>query len=180
MSPFSVIEQTPVADSFKSLLTDGISLREIVPGDYGFLRSIYRSTRNDIQNSSIDPRSKALVLNQQFQSQNNQFRTDYPNAIYSIICKFGQAAGCLYIDFGDTEVRLVDMTLAQEFQRQGIGRQLLKNLQRVALQQKLPLRLRIASEHDGLRWCKKLGFETVGNDSTHCHLEWDSIDRVTI
>lgn len=107
------------------------------------------------------------LLRSKFNSREKQFRKDYPLADFDVLTVDGKPAGNLYIDRGDDEFVLIDISLLPPFRNRGIGTAVVGRLLEDAGRLVLPVRARVRHHSPAWHLWRRLGFEQVGDDGTH-------------
>jgi len=135
------------------------SLRPAEPADWEFLFRVYASTR--AEELSLVPWSEEQregFLRAQFSAQDRCYRENYPGAEFCIILVDDLPAGRLYLHRRADELRIMDVALLPEYQRQGIGTCLLRRIldQAVANQIRVTIHVEIFNPARGLY--ERLGF----------------------
>lgn len=84
----------------------------------------------------------------------------------------GQPIGMQLVDRPGMHIQLVQLYIAKEFQRRGLGTQLVKRLLREANDSKLPVRLRVLAVNPAKRLYERLGFIVVERTPERYFMEW--------
>ena len=130
------------------------------------LRNAFADARTELNLIPEPARSQLLEL--QFTAQQRQYRVAYPKATDRVILCDGQPAGRLLVDFGPSEMVLVDIAILQAYQRRGIGSAVVASLCDEADAQLKPIRLRAIATVPGLtRWYGRFGFIQVEASGAH-------------
>ena len=154
-----------------------VTLRPVTPGDDEFLLSVYASTRAE-ELAQVDwvPGQKEVFIRWQFDLQRKEYETRYPDARYGVILVNDQAAGRIWIGEDDTQIRLLDIGLLDEFQNRGVGTIVLKELIAEAVTKNKPLRHMVfVLNNNAHRFYERLGFVTIEDLGGYKHMEWRSI-----
>ena len=110
-----------------------VTLRAAESADAAFLCDVYASTRaEELALTDWSDERKAEFCRMQFTAQDAHYRQHYPSAQYSIIERDGVAAGRLFVDRWEKEIRIMDIALLPEHRGAGIGTRLLCELQEEA------------------------------------------------
>jgi ribosomal protein S18 acetylase RimI-like enzyme len=80
--------------------------------------------------------------------------------------------GVQLVDLPGTHIQLVQLYIAKEFQRRGIGTELVKRLLREARGSKLPVRLRVLAVNPAKAFYERLGFVVVETTTGRYFMEW--------
>ena len=151
-----------------------ISLRPITPGDDGFLARVYASSRADeLAITGWSEEQKAAFCRQQFDAQRTDYAANYPKASFQIIERGGTPIGRLYVDRGEKEIRIVDITLLPEFRGSGIGTQLLRELQEEARNAGKVLSIHVERFNRALELYQRLGFRQVEDKGVYLLMKWE-------
>ena len=151
-----------------------MTLRPVAPEDDEFLLAVYMSTRADeLAQVEWEPGQKESFVAWQFNLQRQEYDTRYPNARYEVILVNGQPAGRIWIGENDTQIRLLDIGLLEEFQNRGVGTFLLKQLIAEALQKNKLLRHMVfVLNNNAHRFYERLGFVEIEDAGGYKHMEW--------
>ena len=124
-------------------LPDGLGMRPATAADNGFIESLYHSTRNDLQQIDAEQDFIENLIEQQQHAQTVGYGESFPNAMYFIIDKHNESIGRAVIDFGMSEVRLVDIALIPAAQNKGYGKSVIQAIQYAAGASRAPLYLSV-------------------------------------
>lgn len=151
-----------------------ISLRPVTPADKEFLVAVYASTRaQELDQVTWDQGQKEAFVRWQFEMQQQEYETRFPNARYDVILVEGVPAGRIWVGIDETEIRLLDIALLQEFQNRGVGTHLLRQLMAEASRTNKPLRHMVFVLNDNAyRFYERLGFLTIEDLGGYKHMEW--------
>jgi GNAT superfamily N-acetyltransferase len=157
-------------------LSRSVTLRPVTPDDDEFLLAVYTSTRAD-ELAQVDwaPGQKETFVRWQFDLQRREYDTRYPDARYQVVLVDRQPAGRIWIGEDDTQIRLLDIGLLEEFQNRGVGTFLLKQLIAEALQKNKSLRHMVfVLNNSAHRFYERLGFVEIEDVGGYKHMEWKS------
>lgn len=105
--------------------------------------------------------------------QRQNFAAECAAAITSVVEVGGQTIGYLQVLEQDSHLYVQNIALSADHQGQGIGSQLLRDLQSQAAARRLPLRLgAFRSNAAALSLYQRLGFRQTGETPTHTEMEW--------
>jgi GNAT superfamily N-acetyltransferase len=136
-----------------------------IPGDSGFLLSLYASTRRpELQALGWPEAAQDTFIQMQFDAQSRHYQEAFPDARHSVICVDGERAGRLIVSRSQTEMAIVDITLLPEFQRRGVGGGLVRALLEEADAQGLRTTLNVLRGSDARRFWERAGFVALDND----------------
>jgi len=152
----------------------GVTLRPVTADDDEFLLAVYTSTRADeLAQVNWQPGQKETFVRWQFDLQKKEYDTRYPNARYDLVLVNGQPAGRIWVGVDETQIRLLDIGLLEEFQNRGVGTILLKRLIAEAEEAKKPLRHMVfVLNNNAHRFYERLGFVTIEDLGGYKHMEW--------
>lgn len=105
------------------------ALRPVTPQDDELLQRVYASTRE--QELSVVPWTEAqrdAFLRHQFAAQTASWRTQCPEASWSVVEVDGRPAGRLVVDRSGEDLHIVDIALLPEYRGTGIGTVLLRQV----------------------------------------------------
>lgn len=148
-------------------------LRPVVDGDEEFLYRVFVAVHG-LRFASLPLPKPTLdnLLSLQFRGQQSSYRAQYPNGCEYIVTQGEECVGSLLLATSAAEVRLVNIALLPEWQRRGIGTQVLRDLMAAATPQR-PLRLSVGSDNEGaLRLYRALGFVVTEQGQTHWQMQW--------
>jgi GNAT superfamily N-acetyltransferase len=151
-----------------------VTLRPVTTSDDEFLLAVYASTRaEELAQVAWAQGQKESFLRWQFDLQRQEYDTRYPDARYEVILVNDQAAGRIWIGEDDTQVRLLDIGLLEEFQNRGVGTILLKQLIAEAVAKNKLLRHTVfVLNSNAHRFYERLGFVTIEDLGGYKHMEW--------
>src|SRR5215211_5254758 len=100
-----------------------VELRPATPDDYEELVSVYASTRAAelAQVTWWDDGQKLAFCRAQYDAQKEEYDARFPDAEYDVIELEGRTAGRVWVGRAEEEIRLLDIALLPEAQRQGLG-----------------------------------------------------------
>jgi ribosomal protein S18 acetylase RimI-like enzyme len=150
-----------------------ITFRAITDRDLPFLERVYASTRQD--ELSVVPWSeqqKSDFLAWQFQAQHTHYMQHYPDADFEIILKKGRPIGRLYQETWSREIRIIDIALLPQYRGNGIGTQILKDIQSRAEAQGLAVSIHVEHNNPALGLYRRLGFVKISEKGVYWLMEW--------
>jgi ribosomal protein S18 acetylase RimI-like enzyme len=107
-----------------------LQLRKANTADSRFIRDLYCSSREtEVKEVDWPERQKIIFLRQQFTLQQKHFDNTYPKANKDIILYKNKVIGRFFTNVNQecNHCHLIDITIINEYCRQGIGRFLLKH-----------------------------------------------------
>jgi GNAT superfamily N-acetyltransferase len=146
----------------------------VTPDDDEFLLAVYTSTRADeLAQVEWQPGQKEMFVRWQFELQRKEYDTRYPDARYEVILVDNQPAGRIWIGEDETQIRLLDIGLLEEFQNRGVGTLLLKQLiAEAAAKNKLLRHMVFVLNNNAHRFYERLGFVVIDDVGGYKHMEW--------
>lgn len=124
-------------------LPGGVRLRMTTAHDKAFERRLHDANRQDLTLIDGERDFVQSIFDMQHRARDEGYGAQFPNAMYYIIEKQGDAVGRLVLDFGRNEVRVVDIALTPAAQGQGIGTTVLEAVKRVAAAVPCPVTLTV-------------------------------------
>ena len=164
-----------MTDSLSNTQSDiNVALRPITPEDDEFLLAVYTSTRaEELAQVSWEPGQKEIFVAWQFGLQRQEYDARYPEARYQVILVNGQPAGRIWVGEDDTQIRLLDIGLLEQFQNRGVGTYLLKQLIAEAAEKNKALRHMVfVLNNNAHRFYERLGFVVIEDVGGYKHMEW--------
>jgi len=145
-----------------------VALRPVEPGDREFLFRVYASTREEeLALVPWDALTKDAFLRMQFAAQDSHYRQHFPGATFDVVTVDGVSAGRLYVDRGDTEIRVIDIALLPDHRGRGLGTALLAPI----LEEGKTVSIHVERENPARRLYDRLGFVEVAEDGVYLLLE---------
>lgn len=125
----------------------GLSLRPMATSDKVFVESLYRSTRDDLRLiDAEDDFIEGLIEMQQY-AQTRGYGDMFPNAMYFVAEHHKERIGRVVLDFGQNEIRVVDIALIPAARGKGYGSQVLQAVQMAAAKVMAPVALSVRADH---------------------------------
>jgi GNAT superfamily N-acetyltransferase len=151
-----------------------VTLRSVTPEDEEFLLAVYTSTRaEELAQVNWVPGQKETFVRWQFDLQRREYDARYPNARYHVILVNDQPAGRIWVGEDQTQIRLLDIGLLEEFQNRGVGTFVLKQLIAEAIAAQKPLRHMVFMlNNNAHRFYERLGFVEIEDVGGYKHMQW--------
>jgi ribosomal protein S18 acetylase RimI-like enzyme len=146
----------------------GVAPRATEPSDRPFLLALYRSTRE--REMALVPWSldqKEAFVRMQFEAQDRYYREQFASASFDVVEREGSPIGRLYVDRRETELRVIDITLAPAERGRGIGTALLGRILEEARSSGRMVSIHVEAENPAMRLYRRLGFDQVGDDGVY-------------
>ena len=153
--------------------TSSVALRPAGEEDRAFLRSVYRSTREDeLALTGWDDAQKDAFVAMQFEAQHRYYAEQYAGASFDVVMVDGEPAGRLYVARGPKEIRIVDIALLPQYRNQGIGIGLLRDILAEGAARRHPVTIHVERFNPALRLYDRLGFAPMADRGVYLLLEW--------
>ncbi|MBL9132632.1 MAG: GNAT family N-acetyltransferase [Verrucomicrobiaceae bacterium] len=150
-----------------------LTLRPVTAEDTAFLFAVYASTREaELALTGWSTEQKAAFCAQQFHAQDTHYRQHYPGAQYFVIEAENQAAGRLYVDHGENEIRVMDIALLPQFRGKGIGTHYFRELQKEAQTASKVLSIHVEAFNPAKRLYERLGFQLAEDKGVYHFMTW--------
>lgn len=152
-------------------------LRPSLAEDERFLLELYAQSRaEELRHSGMDTLQSEVFVQMQFRIRQVAYSATHPTALDEIICSnSGTALGRVLTDRTADGMSLVDIAIATEKQRQGIGTQVIQNLQQECMTHHWKMRLQVLKDSSAERLYRRLGFRLTGEDSLRRQMVWDGM-----
>lgn len=154
-------------------LAEPIGLRPIRDEDHDFLYRLYASTRAE-ELAAVDwsEEETERFLRFQFDAQHTYYQEQFPEARFDLVLVDGAAAGRLYADSREDEIRLIDIALLPDFRRRGIGGRLMARVLDEARDAGLPVQIHVEQNNPAMRLYDRLGFQQVEDQGVYYLMRW--------
>lgn len=154
----------------------GLSFRPIAQGDLPFLQHVYATSRaSEMSHSGWPGEQVAQFLAQQFSAQHQYYQAHFPDGEFLLIERQGQAIGRLYLFWGTTTLRLIDIALLPAETGQGIGSAILDELLRRTEARGLACELFVENYNPAQRLYARLGFLPIGESGVYRRLRREAV-----
>lgn len=128
-------------------LPNGLHVRPSTASDQPFLNSLYKSTRDDLNQIDAEDDFIVHVKEMQQEAQTVGYEDSFPNAMHFMIEYHGERVGRIVLDFGANEIRIVDISLITVARGKGLGSGVIRAFVYCAEQAKMPLSLSVMSHN---------------------------------
>ena len=118
-----------------------------------------------------DKKQKDAFLRAQFDAQDHWYRENYTGASFDVVLVDGERAGRLYLNRGDSEIRIVDIALLPEHRGNGVGSALLRDLLAEADAAGKRVTIHVERLNPALRLYERLGFSVAEDKGVYLFLE---------
>ena len=154
-----------------------ISLRLFSERDIPFLKKVYFSTREEELQQVQDwtKEMKEVFLTQQFNAQHDYYQKNYIGAAFFVISNDNKDIGRLYYDEGfETGIRIIDIAILPEYQKQSIGTEILKGIFERAREIEKNVTIHVESFNPAMNLYTRLGFQKISETNGVYHLlQWN-------
>ncbi len=159
-------------DSVNKEAVPVITLRPITDDDQEFLYRLYASTRaaeKELVDWTNEQWDEFLMM--QFNLQHTQYMRNYEQPSFDVIMLGDTPVGRLYVNRGEDEIRIVDISLLPEYRGRGIGAGLLRRILREGNDRGIPVTLHVERNNPALELYKRLGFRGEGDRGVSLFME---------
>ena len=150
-----------------------LSLRSITNADQTFLADLYAASRPDLDGlrGQGDVFNQLIAMQQRVQLAG--LLQNFPDAQQLVIESDQQPVGRLVVDWGDADVRVVDIAVAPNAKRSGVASAVLRAMQQVAATSNLQVSLAVANSNAPAQALyRALGFQLRQQDTLFDQLFW--------
>lgn len=153
--------------------TNSLTIRPMRSTDKAFVEGLYHSSRDDLRLINAEEDFIETLIEIQQKAQTLGYGDMFPNAMYFIVERQSERIGRIVIDFGEAEVRLIDMVFMPLARGKGYGSEVIKMLQQAAAVNQVPLTLAVLSYNQAAKALYlKLGFYVESSTGMHERLIW--------
>lgn len=149
--------------------------------DEPFLFALYMSSRQlEMHSWGWSEKEKLDFLRMQYDCRHRSYQMRYPLMESRIITYFSIPVGRIIIAKKEKAMVLLDITLLPEYQNQGIGTALLKEMQQNIKREEI-LQLTVLKSNSAARKLyEKLGFRGNGEDELYLVMEWKAEHWISV
>jgi|SRR5215510_11186720 len=105
------------------------------------------------------------------QWQSKYFRETRDLSRYEILVNNGREIGCLGIRYEDKVLFLEYVAILPEYQNQGFGSEVVRDVLRSAAERGVPVRLSVLKVNPVRKLYERMGFQTIGSDEFRYYME---------
>jgi len=151
-----------------------ISLCPVAPCHKEFLLKVFAESRWDLALiSGVSEEQRADIISEQFSIEQQQMTQMYPEASLNIVMLNNRPIGRLYMHYGETADRILEMGLLENYRRTGIGRKVMNMLIENALEKGQTVSLQVAWFNQGAyAFFEKLGFKAIENNGVFYEMQY--------
>jgi ribosomal protein S18 acetylase RimI-like enzyme len=154
-------------------IPEGLSLRPAQPDDGDFLDALYSSTRDDLRQINAERGFIEELIKMQHALQMQGNAAHYPNALHLVVEKLGEPVGRVIVDFGPSEVKILNIAFIAEERGKGYGSAVLRGLQQAAANAQAPLVLEVMrSNLKAKQFYLRLGFSVEQTGPIEDRMVW--------
>lgn len=161
---------------FPELLLRPAQLAE--PAEQAAIDQLYHACRQDLQALPLAALAIVSLIKQQQQIQAHGLAQQYPAAQSMVLVApgqttWGQVLARIIFDYGQNDLRLIDIMVHPMIQRRGLARQLLRYLQQQAMRHGVPLRLAVMKDNPkAIALYLSCGFQVCSEDYLEQQMQW--------
>ncbi len=154
--------------------TLNVTYRKVTLADDEFLYRVYAPTReSELEQTGWSDEEKEAFCRMQHKAQSSHYFTHYKGARFDIILVDDEPAGRLYVDKWDTEIRIIDIALLPEYQKQGIGASIMGEMLDQGRVEGTKVSIHVEMKNPALKLYKRLGFEKIEEvNGIYYLMEW--------
>jgi ribosomal protein S18 acetylase RimI-like enzyme len=169
-----------VEDIEARLRPQRVTLRASTPADDDFLTRVFASTRAaELAQLAGHPELAAAFVASQSSLQRQAYADRHPSSAFAIVEVDGAPAGRLFVAREDTQLRLVDIALLEEFRGAGVGELVLRGLLSEATADRLAVSLEVGVGNPAAKLYRRLGFVVEASTEVHERMRWTPPPAVT-
>jgi ribosomal protein S18 acetylase RimI-like enzyme len=152
-----------------------ISLKPASPEDSEFLLLLKASTLPELGMLGLDTDQFRTIVRIQIAAQEQEYWRSYPGSTHMIVETSGTRAGRIWVNRGENEIRILDISILPEFRRTRIGTLLYESLIAEAEAARKKLRCSVSRFNwTSLQFHERLGFAVVSSGDMDLEMEWAS------
>ena len=140
--------------------------RPALETDTDFARFVHHQAYREVSERQFGPWDE--------EEQDEYFNADWSSATYEIVLCDAVPCGYVCIEDREDNIHVHELVLLPEFQGQGIGSSLLRQLMERASRRRVPVRLGTFRANRALNLYRRLGFQEMGRTETQILMEWSS------
>jgi ribosomal protein S18 acetylase RimI-like enzyme len=149
-----------------------VTLRAVTTDDEPFLRQVYASTRADeLASVPWTAEQKTAFCDMQYDAQERDYRSRWPDMRYEIIVVDGAPAGRLWQSFTPDEAHVLDIAILPEFRGQGAGRHVLQHAIDEARATNRMFSIYVEKTNPARRLYERLGLRVVAEGELYDRME---------
>ncbi len=142
---------------------NSLETRKTIASDFDFIYSLYRQTLYDYVEQTWGHKEEF---------QRNRMQEDFDVLPFEIVCKQGEDIGVISVIDEETALKIKYLMIAPIHQRQGFGKQILRQVLEQAAKREIPVRLSVFRVNSAKAFYENLGFKVVDGDEGCFCMEW--------
>lgn len=151
----------------------GITFRPITDADLQILFQVYASTRlEELSVVQWTHQELTQFLNMQFKTQHQYYMEHYKGDSFELILLNDQPIGRLYVGRWKSQIRIIDIALLPEYQKQGIGGTIMKDLLAEGEKTSRKVSIHVEKNNPALKLYERLGFQIADDANVYHYMEW--------
>jgi GNAT superfamily N-acetyltransferase len=140
-----------------------LETRNTVASDFDFVYSLYRQTLFKYVEQTWGHKDEF---------QRNRMKEDFDTLPFEIVSNRGEDIGAIAVLDKETALHVKFLMIAPAHQRQGFGKQILKQVLEQAAKREIPVRLSVIQVNPVKVFYENLGFKVVDSDEDCFVMEW--------
>jgi ribosomal protein S18 acetylase RimI-like enzyme len=140
-----------------------LETRKTIASDFDFIYSLYRQTLYEYVEQTWGHKEEF---------QRNGMREDFDTLPFEIVYDQGENIGAISVVDKENALRIIFLAIAPTYQRQGFGKQILRQVLEQAEKRAIPVRLSVIRINPAKAFYEHLGFKVVGSDEGSFFMEW--------
>lgn len=151
-----------------------ISLCPIEPQYNEFLFKVFKESRPELNLiNDISEEQKTNIILQQFTMEHQQLIQMYPNAELNIVMLNKEPVGRIYINYGQTSVRILEIGVLEQYRGLGIGKKILTRVIKEAEKNEKTVNLQVAwFNQSAYTFYERIGFKVVENNGVVSEMQY--------
>jgi len=140
--------------------------------DQDLLFRLYCETRDDLADLPMDADAKTALLKMQFDAQRMSYGAEYPDAEHFIVTVGEQDVGQLKIEYSDSTLLGIDLSIHTKLRDKGIGSAVLNGLFREAVATDRAFVLHVLKTNPAINLYERLGCRITADKGSHFEMKW--------
>ena len=144
-----------------------ITKRPASATDTEFARSVHHRAYRDVSVRQFGPWDE--------KAQDEFFADGWNAAAHEIISCDEVPCGYVCLEYRESDIHVRELVIDPEFQGQGVGSRILREVLEDARARRVPVRLDTFHVNHAVNLYRRLGFREIGKTETHILMEWRSV-----
>lgn len=150
-----------------------ITLRPVIEDDRDFLIRAYEASREiELGMTDWSGEQRRSFAELQFDAQVLHYSDVYPDASHQVILLERENIGRLYLDRGELQIAILDITIIPEYRRRGVATHIVRGILEEARTTERSVRVYVEVFNPAQEFFKGLGFDAVEIDGINVRFEW--------